>query len=115
MKTINIMNSNFLNHDWAKLINLLNQVNKGHQEMQKTMRDLKRMQKEAEMRDILKGWVFLDKVRDVLGVSNTTIYRYINEGILPVSKFGTRLIFNEKDIEDIIRGNYKRIDPKNDP
>jgi len=108
------MNSNLYDQDLPRIVNLLSQIIQSNKEIQKSVEELMRKKLKDEKSTTLKDWIFMDAVTEALGVSTGTIYRYINEGILPSSKIGKRLIFNERDILDLIDKNYMRIDPGND-
>ena len=45
------------------------------------------------------GFLSRKDVTEILGVSNSTIYRMVNNGTLRCYKFGRRLIFRSCDIE----------------
>ena|GEM_PF-1178386 len=103
-----IMDNNFLNQNFIKIAKQLSALLEKTEHLHTLMKKEQNTNRGNGRTDVLKGWVFTEEVKEILGVSTATIYRYIREGLLPASKFGSRLIFRIDDIMQIIDRNYKR-------
>ena len=73
------------------------------------MSQLKLNQSNEENSD-LEGWVFMDQVKEILGISSSTVYRYIENGSLRASKVGSRYLFKVEDINTLLERNYRRFE-----
>lgn len=96
-----------MNNSIMKMVKQLDQVIKDNKNLMKTMKEMQR-NKSTGMVQALDGWLFAKEVREMLGISNTTLYRYLEEGSLAASRLGGRLIFKINDIKKLIENNYMR-------
>lgn len=94
-----------------ELQRVITQLNKLKQDYESVKTAIKNLQntniRSRKNEDALAGWIFTEEVKTLLGISTATLYRYIESGILPVSKLGSRLIFKVEDITKILENNYK--------
>lgn len=73
------------------------------------MSELKRDQGKGDQPG-LDGWVFIEQVKEILGISTSTVYRYIENGSLRASKVGSRYLFKVEDINTLLERNYRRFE-----
>lgn len=94
------MNPEFsVKRDIAKLLN----------ELAKTDREIKKeLKKITQISSLVDGWFPASHVKEELGITHSTLNRYMSEGLLPYSKIGKRLMFNQKDILALLDRNYRR-------
>jgi len=104
------MDKNFLNQNLIKIAKQLSALLEKTEHLHTLMIKEQNKNRANGRTDVLKGWVFAEEVKEILGVSTATIYRYTREGLLPASKFGSRLIFRIDDIMQIIDRNYRRFE-----
>lgn len=67
-----------------------------------------------EVKDLLKSfqsnaseeWLSLDKVQEILGVSQRSILRYRNERIIPFVQIGRKIFVKRRDLDEFIQSYY---------
>jgi|SRR5690554_3344547 len=96
-------------YDMNPKFNACSDVKKLLNELLKSNRELKReISKLLPHTQLLDGWFPASFVKEMLGISNSTLHRYMTDGTLPFSKIGFRTMFNQKDILALLDRNYRR-------
>lgn len=89
-------------HAYSDIKRLLDELIKSNREIQK---ELKKFLPHATLLD---GWFPATYVKEMLGISSSTLHRYMNDGTLPYSKIGFRTLFHQNDIRALLERNYRR-------
>lgn len=85
------------------------ELKKLFEELLKNDRELKReLKKILPPSQLLDGWFPASHVKEMLGISSSTLHRFMTEGTLPYSKLGNRTMFNKDDIVELLKENYRR-------
>src|SRR5690606_30508548 len=100
-------NQMLMHNEHQRIKKQLDQLTKHNENLEKNMQVLIRNTESNNTNKVLGGWVFIEEIINLLGVSRSSVYRFIEDGLLPFSKFGSRLIFKIDDILEIINRNYK--------
>lgn len=106
----------FYDYELPKFTKVLQQLLYLNQEIIRKLDEIK-FEQTAQPVSQLDGIVFIDDVSKRLGLSNSTLYKYVSAGKIPYSKIGNRHLFYESDIKELINRNYQPVKgfaPQND-
>lgn len=87
---------------YKEIKKLLDELLKNDREIKKELKKL------SPYGHLLDGWFPANAVKDMLCISNSTLHRYMNDGTLAYSKIGSRTLFNQKDIFQLLDQNYRK-------
>lgn len=99
------MKNDVFTHELSKLVKALNLVLQTNERIIKTIEEIK-SQDNAPI-SVLHDLIFIEELSQKLRLSPTTLYRYVNDGHIPCSRIGNRLVFFESDIKRFLDQNYR--------
>jgi len=102
-------NDVFIN-ELPKLVKLLNRILETNEAIIKSIQEIKAQ--ESAPISVLHDLIFIEELAQKLRLSQTTLYRYVNEGHIPCSRIGNRHVFFESDIKRYLDQNYRSVPVK---
>jgi predicted DNA-binding transcriptional regulator AlpA len=104
------METDLFTNELSKLVKVLNKLLETNEQIIKTIEEMK--EQENAPVSVLHDLIFIEELSQKLRLSQSTIYRYVNEGLIPCSKIGNRLVFFESSIKRFLDQNYQAVPEK---
>lgn len=104
------MKNDLFTNELSNLVKVLNLILQTNERIIKSIEEIK-AQDTAPI-SVLHDLIFIEELAQKLRLSQTTLYRYVNDGLIPCSRIGNRHVFFESDIRRFLDQNYRSVPVK---